>query len=705
LADYEVDYKLELVLDRRNSNAQQQRPYTDRWSEQISLVENRGAEESVLSDQGGFALGQRPLPDSCTVSDVSEKVMNMDLNMSNFSENIYNDTDASKDAKLCYRSTNDDVPQANENADVNVSKTEDPTHHLDTIKDYQAEYMSKLAKERAEKLRLEEEARMVALKERAAMRLRVLEEKRLEERKRLLSIRSQDRKEFSRPSSQFVLEPLGKTKKENPSAVLPRPTVTTQQAEKKDDRQTLYNPDRSFSSLVGGKSMKNIAGKTANEDVPWGDEKQSPVHGPSMSTPGKYSGKASIDNEMDDSSKPFHMVQLSNLDELDRGGRGEGQGGRRMLFDPNSGSMVAVPSREDPKPAKKAKQKTPQKGPFKSSDEEIANRRAIDDFTVENPDVKQMPGRQGRCSSRKDDSIPLLQINKKQANKGKQTPRKRIPRTRGVLYKITTGGNYLNVDECEPDEGYGAYLVPGGKIKNPSAHAKFGEQQAVERTEIQPIPSTTTGFSFRDDPGFIQHQTNFEAQQQKILEDAWATLVENDEPVAVEPDEVVKVELPASKSGDDEYVAALEISPSIIGLNFDAIDSMESVLLPPSVKTNGNHSEDEPIDLTTKFAMATTGSAIVTNTSNPFLGPLGVSGASLWGANKPGISSTSYDLSALTGWTPTPFGETESTLLTGTVGLNSSSSQSSKLHLWGSSLDDSGLGAFSNHGDMQNGAD
>ncbi|KAL3757267.1 hypothetical protein ACHAWU_008428 [Discostella pseudostelligera] len=650
------------TIDRRDSSLQRQRSSTHRWTEQTSSLDNRGAEKAVFPEQrDSFAGGQRPSADRWTVGDVTDHVSNMSLSKSHTGK------DASNDMQLNYRSSTGDIPQANENADVRESKTE-ATHQ--NSKDYQAEYMSKLARERAEKLRLEEEARVAAQKERAAMRLRVLEEKRLEERKRLL-IQNQERRELSRPSSQVILEPLGKPKKDTPALLTPKPTISAQQVEKKDDRRTLYDPDRSFSSLVGGKMVK--CNSNNNTELPRGSAKQSPVHVPAISS-------ASTDNEEDNSPKPVHMVQLSNLDELDRGGRGEGQGVQRMLFDPNSGSMIAVPSREDPKSTKKAKQKAPPKGP-------------VDKIVIESPESKMVRGKLGKGSSRKDEPISLQQRNKKPLDKGKQTPRKRVPRTRGVLYKIDKSGNYLNVDESEPDEGYGAHLVPGGKIKNPGAHVYVVKQQEVNDTFSQPKTTSTTatdGFSFRNDPGFLQHQTNFEAQQQKILEDAWASLVENDGPMAVESDLMAKKELPATKSGDDEYAAALEISPSIIGLNFDAIDTMDSVMLPPAIKVNGSHNHEESIALTTNFGLGATSSVGAVQSANPFIGPLGgVPGASLWGTSNTGASSSAYDLSALTGWNPTPFGEGDPSTLVGSVGLTGSTSQSSKLHLWGSSaLDD-----------------
>lgn len=670
-ADTSVDFgadspHTELVLDRGDSSLQSQRFSTYRRTEQTSSLENRASVKPVLPEQRhSFAGGQRDSTDRLTVGDVTEHVTNLSLNKSHSGKgpNIDLQSNHGSDAR--------DIPQSSEKAYVRESMTNNTTQYtVDSAKDYQAEYMSKLARDRAEKLRLEEEARVAAQKERAALRLRVLEEKRLEERKRLLSIQSQERKELSKPSSMVILEPLGKPKKDNPPPITPKPTIKSQQAESKEDRRTLYDPDRSFSSLVGGKAMKSNSSN--NAELSRGIAKQSPVHDPTITS-------TLTEHETVDSPKPVQLVQLSNLDELDRGGRGEGQGGQRMLFDPNSGSMVAVLSRDDPKSAKKSKPKAPPKVPVKMSDVKIV---------VESSDSKLVRGKKG--GNRKDEPMSLQQRNKKSHDKGKQTPRKRIPRTRGVLYKLDKSGNYLNVDECEPDEGYGAHRVPGGKVKNPGAHAIFVKQHEVKELDSQPTTSSSTaeGFSYRNDPGFLQHQTNFEAQQQKILEDAWASLIENDEPIAVESNK--KDELPASKSGDDEYAAALEISPSIIGLNFDAIDNIESIMLPPAIKVNGSHNQEDPIALTTKYSMGTTSSIGASQSSNPFIGSLGaMSGGSLWGASSnPGATSTAYDLSALTGWNPTPFGETDPSLV-GTVGLHGSTSQSSKLHLWGSSaLDD-----------------
>lgn len=676
--------KPELVLerDRRNTPAQQQIPLSSR---------------SAVIEMGG-------------------SVNDMDLNKVDSPKKIALDSGASNDETVIDKAGGD-VTQPKESVTQPIKKLDlvakqplPKQKKVEKVKDDQVEYMSKLAKERAEKVRLEEEARMAAQKERAAIRLRELEEKRLEEKKKLQQIKSLARKELSRPSNQVILEPLGKSKKDALDPFSPKQTSKT--PEKKGGR-TLYDPDRPFSSLVGGKTTKHITSIVKKEERLRGNTRKSPVHGPSAPVPyGKQSmGQSYSDTKKDDPPPPVHMVQLSKLGELDRGGRGEGQGGPRMLFDPSSGSMVAVPSREEPKSMKKTKIKGPQKTLTKRSDEvsKIITRRPIDG-TVANEsssDAKLLRGKQGK-GSRKDEPLSLQQRNKKNLdNKGRQSPRKRVPRTCGVLYKMDKSGNFLNADGCEPDNGYGAYHVPGGKVKNPGAHAKFLQQEEEQKVTSDPTSATATateGFSYRNDPGFLEHQTNFEAQQQKILEDAWASLVENDDPEEAESNEKkVEEELPASKSGDEDYTTALAISSSMIGLNFDTNnDNIDPVMLPPAIKVTANPSKEEPIDLA-KFAMQAASSA---SPANPF-SPLGVSGAGLWGAGTSSATSTSYgDLGALTGWDATPFAGTDTAAAAGSSGLNDSSSQASKLlHLWGASaLDGSGIGVFGNKSDTPNGA-
>ena len=646
-----------------------------------------------------FAAPQ-PAPPRDRFADIAQNVEKMDLK----------DETADSPKKILTKLSDSSADQNNTQSEEKPNKVVEPTTLQSPAEgENMKEYMTKLAKERAEKRRLEEEERMAAQKERAAIRLRELEEKRLKKRKEQLHVISEERKELSRPSRQVILEPLGKSaakqtdtipEGESSSSSLKPLSKSNTNEEKKKDFRTLYNPDRSFSSLVGGKGASNANNKEESQRV---DAEKSTDRDPtSTATSAPHDGKQSTGEKTetknkDDTVKPL-MVKLNDVDDDDELGRGteptrERKNERRaisMLFDPNSGSMVAATVK-----------KTKQKGPTKRSEEtdkKISRRPNGAASAAEGSDTKQTRVPRGKGSTKKDESIALQQKNKRRKN-----PRKRIPRTCGVMYKIDKVGNYMNIDGCEPDNGYGAHRVPGGKVKNPGAHTKLlkKEEEKETTTTVQPSgfngDATTTvatdGFSFRNDPGFIQHQTNFESQQQKILEDAWASLVENDDDKeekqqqhsdghAKDSDEV-----PPSKSGDDEYAAALSISPSMIGLNFDTTDNnMGSVLLPPAVKaTTANKSQDDgPIDLAS-FAL----DAASSTPANPFT-TLGVTSAGLWGAGTSAATSTTTygDLSALTGWAPTPFGTAETdaaTTTAGTTGLNGSSSQASKLHLWGSS--------------------
>jgi len=562
----------------------------------------------------------------------------------------------------------------------------------------QVEYMSKLAKERQEKRRLEEEERMAAQKERAAARLRELEGKRMEEKKKEQQEQSETRKELSKPS--MPLELLGKSKKdtttstETPLQAEPPPSSTSAapklltspkraspptNTEKKKVERTLYDPDRTVWGK-GGSSKTDEQQEVSNTN-------KSPVHGPSPTPVAGFS--ATTDNKKSATPIPIQMVRLSDLrsDEQvssPRGGaettvdnsQSSGGGGPRLLFDPTSGGMVSAS-------VKNSKQKRSSKDTSK-----IISRGMMGSAIDGSDNTKPVRGKQGK-GNRKDDATAPPQRSKK-----RQPSKKRNPRTRGVLYKLDKGGNYMTADGCEPDNGYGSHRVPGGKVKNPTAYAKLMKKEKVQTTTTaetaQPndmtVPTTTTttategfstateGFSYRNDPGFIQHQ--FEAQQQKILEDAWASLVENKddegggEQQSASPGKQV---VPTAKSGDDEYAAALAISPSRIGLNFDTNNNMDSIMLPPAIAANAKPSQE--VDLA-QFAFETTS----TTTQQPAANPFASLGTGLWGGGSSAggaTTSTSYgDLGALTGWAPTPFSADTTTETAG---------QSSKLGLWGSS--------------------
>lgn len=690
--------------------------------EQTRAREGGNEKPALVSSRINSLQRKKTLPSLPAVNEIIGKVETMELKPS--SPKIMSPPDsASNDVSQLIDTPSTTViqPESTSPKESPVVVTKQAPPKQEKFKDDQVEYMSKLAKERAEKLRLEEEARMAAQKERAAMRLRELEdkrreseEKRLEEMKKQQQVKSQARKELSKP--QVILEPLGKCKKDANSSFF-KPISKAPTAEKHDGRK-LYDPDCPYSSLVGGRTVKQVVDNAMKQDErPRGNTKISPAVGP-VTPHGKQSaGQSSTDSKKDNPQPSIHMVQLSNLGELDRGGRGGGQGGPRMLFDPTSGSMIKVPSKEEPKTKKNPKQsKGTQKSPPKRSDEicEIISSRPMDGGVASESslDAKPLRGKQGKVA-RKDEQISLQVKNKKSLDiKNRpivqyQTPRRRFPRTCGVRYKIDKSGNYVNADGCEPDNGYGAHRAPGGKVRNASAYAKLLNQQEEQNTTNQPssndITMATEGFSFRNDPGFLQHQTDFEAQQQKILEDAWASLVENDEPPekGESNKEELKEDVLVSKPVDEEYAAALTIGPSMIGLNFESNDNIDSVLLPSTVKASATIASEEPIDLA-KFALEAASSVSAAKPANPFAS-LGVSGAGLWGAGTSGATNSSYgDLGALTGWDS---GNNYQTIATpsagmaGSVGLNGSSSHASKLGLWGGSsaldaLDDSVLGVF-----------
>jgi len=459
--------------------------------------------------------------------------------------------------------------------------------------------------------------------------------------------------------------------------------------EKKKVERTLYDPERPVWGKGGSKTDEQ-------QEVP--NTNKSPVHGPSPTPVAGFS--ATTDNKKSATPIPIQMVRLSDLRSDEQVGRGEksgggvettvdnsqssGGGGPRLLFDPTSGGMVSAS-------VKNSKQKRSSKDTSK-----IISRGMMGSAIDGSDNTKPVRGKQGK-GNRKDDATAPPQRSKK-----RQPSKKRNPRTRGVLYKLDKGGNYMTADGCEPDNGYGSHRVPGGKVKNPTAYAKLMKKEEVQTTTTaatdlpndMTVPTTTTttategfstateGFSYRNDPGFIQHQ--FEAQQQKILEDAWASLVENKDDEGGGDTSVGEQVVPTAKSGDDEYAAALAISPSRIGLNFDTNNNMDSIMLPPAIAANAAPSQEVGL---AQFAFETTS----TTTQQPAANPFASLGTGLWGGGSSAggaTTSTSYgDLGALTGWAPTPFSADTTADAAG---------QSSKLGLWGSpsALDDVGLGAL-----------
>jgi len=609
--------------------------------------------------------------------------------------------------------------------------------------DEQVQYMSKLAKEKAEKLRSEEGARMMQQKERAAKRLKELEEKRsavkaaekdkidvdTESYKKPTSLgmkalyprplatakASRDstiaadpsvRGQISKPSSQIVLEPLGKPKKILTKSNNAKSNDSSDGNSEAAGNKKLFDPNRTFSSLVGGKSKSNDAAIKHELETKSNIRLESHRHANSHPHPNSnhlaHDDKQLAAEPEKEESPPVQMIHLNSYDDRDRGGRGT-VSGPRMLFDPKSGSMVAVPSREDstPKGSKKIKQKSRkeydygvniQRSPLSKHNSDggpsrdvtrVLSSRQSDGSVNDSNELKNTRKQRARKEEQN-----LQRKDKKPIDKGsdahdsggrhgstkhqKQHPRSRIPRTCGVLYSKDENGNYVNTDGCDPDNGYGAHTVPGGRIRNPNAFDKFMKQQQqlshdLRHHDEQLIDKITQSYSgelnfnaqVRNDPSFLKHQSDFEEQQVRLLEEAWSSLLEEEPKNRHEP-EVEEYEdcqvkgstwnssvdrfgcAKAKENRVDEYAAALAISPSMIGLGFDPTENMDAVI-------NGN--KNHPIDMA-KFALeaASVGASKSSNLFSHIGGGSRLFDPSTWGTGHPDNSSSLGDLGALSGW-------------------------------------------------------
>lgn len=532
---------------------------------------------------------------------------------------------------------NEPASDAESNKQKNISTPDEPKQ-----KDEQQQYMSKLAKERAQRLKSEEEARTAQQKERAAKRLKELEAKRLEQKKEkerqqkskkkqsrfdgpptsiiigkeaskkppsvsVANVPSKiySRKEVSQPK--IVLEPLGKPKKimthsDNPSA----DNGKTAECQKEGNKK-LYDPNRPYSSLVGGKTKPKSNEAISSGSVMSGKSEESSA-AKSKSSRGKGPAAVKPPAKKEESPSAVKMVTLSSFEDRDRG-VGRGAAGGRMLFDPTSGSLVAASPGEV-----QQQQLSPVGGGMKSKQQ------------FPKPPTGTAKATDGKQK----------QLKKSDGKSRTKKTRARFPRTRGVQYKKDERGNYVNADECEADCGYGQHSVPGGRVRNQAAYAKISEQSELHHSakpskKLNADAPSFFGFQIQKDS---TQQTDFEAQQQRILEDAWASLEEAAPSHEEEhPDEAESIEPQAGNrsSQGDEYAAALAISPTMIGLGSD---------------------KEEPFDIS-KFALEGASAGLPSNR----FGSLGggesrLLGSTTWGASTPANNNgaTLGEIAGLSGW-------------------------------------------------------
>ncbi|KAL3782119.1 hypothetical protein HJC23_005381 [Cyclotella cryptica] len=564
-------------------------------------------------------------------------------------------------------------------------------------KNEQQQLMSKLAKDRAQQLKSEEDARISHQNERAAKRLKELELKRLEQKKererqhqqklqrhqkkqqrfegppssivigkdtpsmkRSPTITSPNvpskiysRKEVSQPS--IVLEPLGKPKTIMTHSDKPHTNKNEIIDPQNDGKKKLYDPKRPFSSLVGGKPKHNPETLAGCGSVKSNKSEESSAAKDSRSSVGKASPALKSYNNNDESPPTsVRMVNLNSFEDRYRGvGRGPSSGsGPRMLFDPTSGSLVAAPSGDSSQQHHHQQQHTSLPGAKGNIKKTKPAQQQLSQKTVSG--TGKHVDNSTKFSSRRQEGDPAKQKQVLQHKKEKnitgnsrsppKSTRMKFPRTCGVLFRMDERGNYVNADECEADCGYGQHSVPGGRVKNHDAYAKLIEQnqQSTQGNSPQKASNKLNAdapsfMGFRKDPNFIQQQTDFEAQQQRILEDAWLSLVEAEPSREEEQNE--EVPLPSQShsdkdicNGGDEYAAALAISPTMFGLGFD---------------------KEEPIDIS-KFALE--GDAIGLMPTNRF-SSLGTGGSRLLGSSTWGVGNTTppadttlSGLAGISGW-------------------------------------------------------
>lgn len=392
--------------------------------------------------------------------------------------------------------------------------------------------MAKLAREAAEKRRREEEARVRDQKERAALRLRELERKTGNRSapnvgsvgtSTLLHPSSEAvrwRQPSSGPSCEVVLERLGSTKGNGNGRAL---SGGDTMADVKRAPRKLFDPNRSYSSLVGGSKNPKSSMTSEGEATYIKTNVEDPKEVYNNSLPQEADAADSNVRPPNDSaaSPPApSMIQLSSYEDRDRGAR-KPNSGPRMLFDPKSGSMVAAPRRDENGAfgkGRKDKIKTKARNGKERDDSALSQvsskrptltnnaygRFSSDDTSNldDGTDTKQQKFRNCRrddISSRKEKkrsdkekkisdsarSSGFENANRSRtrtsANKNDcahtNQQRTRMPRTKGVLYKRDEYGHLVSADKCEGDQGYGAHSVPGGRLRNVKAFKNFVKRQ------------------------------------------------------------------------------------------------------------------------------------------------------------------------------------------------------------------------------------
>ena len=370
------------------------------------------------------------------------------------------------------------------------SKQQDPLVHVPAPApapaEDQVEFMKKLAKERAEKRRQEEEERDFMQKQKASQRLLELELK-LGKHSHGNSHAHAHVATVSAPVSAPVPVPTAAitTGGRQAEVVVNEQSHHLQHGEamQKEANARFSDPSRTYSSLLRGGESPAIS--NPHSHPPSGDMNHGTAPMPTSS-----------------------MIQLNSYDDRDRGGRSSGSG-PRMLFDPKSGSMVAVSSNSTKDKKSKIKLHRNNNTTMALKSKSITNDNNVDDDDDDDEDFEGASGSSRRKSARvrqrvakrsaKREEITTVAKPKKGstlASDGHSSSKtgRVLPRTCGVLYKRDDAkGQFVSSDGCEGDQGYGAHSVPGGRIRNAKVYSAL--KQKAKASGKQGKNSSTATFN------------------------------------------------------------------------------------------------------------------------------------------------------------------------------------------------------------------
>jgi len=336
----------------------------------------------------------------------------------------------------------------------------------------QVEFMKKLAKEKALKKRQEEEERFTNQRERAMLRLKELELK------------------MGKTNGGNVSTTNGNNGHDSGNGNGSKQNGGEDAAE----RRSLYDPlsesAPSYSSLVGHYP-------SLNPNHPHYNQHQHQHHQGSSSGMNSNIGTEEQVTSSGNGSMP--LIHLSSFEYRDRGER-SANSGPRMLFDPKSGSMVAAPSgerggdtlsggskggggsggrRDKNSKSLKLSRNGRKDNNYNGEGDEYHNSLDLKSHTLKGKKDKRRDG----TKDKKGPNGTNLDRSHKSTGMKQLQKRRKLPRTKGVLYKRDDKGNLVSADGCEGDQGYGAHSVPGGRRRNPKTYALHKKKIQEEKNK------------------------------------------------------------------------------------------------------------------------------------------------------------------------------------------------------------------------------